>query len=186
MATQADPQIDSDQFSLPRIRRRRFRAAGCRSRQFALLAQGSGKRLEAETDSRCHALGGGGLLDDTMYGPGTLDEKMRRRSIYFFVKRSQLVPMMTLFDAPDSLQDIALRSTTTVAPQALLMMNSPLVRTYAEGFAAGSRQFRRERGGQRAPGLCDCGRPRADGRGRGRRFDISDRAGAVVSCRRQT
>ncbi len=94
----------------------------------------SGKRLEAET-IRDAMLAVSGLLDDQMFGAGTLDEKMRRRSIYFFVKRSQLVPMMTLFDAPDSLQDIALRSTTTVAPQALLMMNSPIVRDYAEGFA---------------------------------------------------
>ena len=94
----------------------------------------SGKRLEAET-IRDSMLAVSGLLEDKMYGPGTLDEKMQRRSIYFFVKRSQLVPMMTLFDSPDSLQDIALRSTTTVAPQALLMMNSPIVRAYAEGFA---------------------------------------------------
>jgi hypothetical protein len=94
----------------------------------------SGKRLEAEI-IRDALLAVSGLLDERMFGPGTLDEKMRRRSVYFFVKRSQLVPMMTLFDAPDSLQDIALRSTTTVAPQALLMMNSPIVRGYAEGFA---------------------------------------------------
>jgi hypothetical protein len=66
---------------------------------------------------------------------GTLDEKMRRRSIYFFVKRSQLTPMLALFDAPDTLQDIALRPSTMVAPQALLMMNSPIVREYAEGLA---------------------------------------------------
>jgi hypothetical protein len=94
----------------------------------------SGKRLEAEV-IRDAMLATSGLLDERMFGPGTLDENMRRRSVYFFVKRSQLVPMMTLFDAPDSLQDIALRSTTTVAPQALLMMNSPIVRAYAEGLA---------------------------------------------------
>ncbi|HTU25883.1 MAG TPA: PSD1 and planctomycete cytochrome C domain-containing protein [Pirellulales bacterium] len=93
-----------------------------------------GQRLEAEV-IRDAMLAVSGKLDETMFGPGTLDEKMRRRSVYFFVKRSQLIPMMTLFDAPDSLQDIALRPTTTVAPQALLMMNSPLVRGYAEGFA---------------------------------------------------
>ncbi len=95
----------------------------------------SGKRLEAEI-IRDALLSASGVLDSQMFGSGTLDETMRRRSIYFFVKRSQLVPMMTLFDAPDSLQDIALRPTTMVAPQALLMMNSPIVRGYAEGFAA--------------------------------------------------
>jgi Protein of unknown function (DUF1553) len=43
--------------------------------------------------------------------------------------------MLALFDAPDTLQDIALRPSTMIAPQALMMMNSPIVREYAEGFA---------------------------------------------------
>ena len=59
---------------------------------------------------------------------------MRRRSIYFTVKRSQLIRFMTLFDAPDALVPIAARSTTTVAPQALLLINSPMVRDWATAF----------------------------------------------------
>ena len=70
-----------------------------------------------------------------MYGPGTLDEKHQRRSIYFFVKRSKLVPSMVLFDAPDALGGMDRRPVTTVAPQALLMMNSEIVRGYAEALA---------------------------------------------------
>ncbi len=77
----------------------------------------------------------GGVLDPRMFGPGSLDDGQPRRSIYFTVKRSKLVPMMTLFDAPDALSPIAVRSTTTNAPQALLIMNSPLVRQWAQGFA---------------------------------------------------
>jgi hypothetical protein len=42
---------------------------------------------------------------------------------------------MVLFDAPDALQSIDRRPTTTVAPQALLVLNSGAVRAYAEGFA---------------------------------------------------
>src|SRR5437763_2506973 len=76
-----------------------------------------------------------GLLDPTMYGPGTLDESMRRRSIYFFVKRSKLIPMMMLFDWPDALQGLGQRSSTTVAPQALALMNHPQVQAYAAAFA---------------------------------------------------
>ncbi len=60
---------------------------------------------------------------------------MKRRSIYFFVKRSQLVPMMTLFDGPDALQGIEQRTTTTIAPQALLLMNNALVRRCADDLA---------------------------------------------------
>src|SRR5258706_3971591 len=76
-----------------------------------------------------------GQLDPTMFGPGTLDESMRCRSIYFFVKRSKLVPMMMLFDWPDALQGLGQRSSTTVAPQALALMNHPQVQAYAAAFA---------------------------------------------------
>ncbi len=76
-----------------------------------------------------------GLLDETMFGPGTLDEGMKRRSIYFFVKRSQIIPMMALFDAPNALGSMGTRSSTTIAPQALAMMNNTHVRDYAKAFA---------------------------------------------------
>jgi hypothetical protein len=71
-----------------------------------------------------------------MYGPGTLDPEMPRRSIYFFIKRSQLIPMMMLFDWPEHLVSIGERSSTTTAPQALSFLNSPLARRCAEGLAA--------------------------------------------------
>jgi cytochrome c553 len=91
-------------------------------------------RLEGEA-IRDSMLSVSGQLDPTMYGPGTLDESMKRRSIYFFVKRSKLIPMMMLFDWPDSLQGLGLRSVTTVAPQALALMNHPQVQAYAKSFA---------------------------------------------------
>ena len=92
-------------------------------------------RLDAEA-IRDSMLAVSGLLDPTMYGPGTLDVDMQRRSIYFFVKRSKLIPMMTLFDWPEHLVSIGQRSTTTIAPQALMLMNSPQTRQYAESLAA--------------------------------------------------
>ena len=92
------------------------------------------RRLEAEA-IRDALLAMGGTLDRRMYGPGTLDPNQKRRSIYFFVKRSQLVPSMTLFDGPDTLQATEQRQTTTVAPQALLLMNNVQVRACAEAMA---------------------------------------------------
>ena len=77
-----------------------------------------------------------GLLDPTMYGPGTLDENMKRRSIYFFIKRSKLIPSMMLFDWPEHLVSIGKRSQTTIAPQALSFLNSPQGREYAKALAA--------------------------------------------------
>ncbi len=99
-----------------------------------LLWRQTPRRLEAEA-IRDAMLAVSGTLDRTLYGPGTLDPNMKRRSIYFFVKRSQLMPAMVLFDAPDGLQGIEQRTTTTVAPQALLLMNNAAVRACAEAFA---------------------------------------------------
>jgi hypothetical protein len=91
-------------------------------------------RLEAEV-IRDSLLAVSGTLDERMFGPGTLDLGQKRRSIYFFVKRSQLIPTMMLFDAPDTLLGIEQRVTTTIAPQALLLMNSVIVRGFADQFA---------------------------------------------------
>ena len=92
------------------------------------------RRLEAEA-IRDSFLKVSGLLDSKMYGPGTLDQNMVRRSIYFTVKRSRLIPIMTLFDAPEPLGSMGRRDATTIAPQALLFLNSPQVRRAAESMA---------------------------------------------------
>ena len=92
------------------------------------------RRLEAEV-IRDALLATAGALDRAMFGPGTLDPTSRRRSIYFTVKRSQLMPMMQVFDAPDALQGQGERQSTTIAPQALYLLNNPQVRELARLFA---------------------------------------------------
>jgi hypothetical protein len=103
-----------------------------------LLGHFNRRRMEAEV-IRDNLLAVGGILDTTMYGPGTLDSSMRRRSIYFKVKRSQLVPFLRVFDWPDALTSLGARPTTTVSPQALVFMNNPQVHACAEGLAAAVR-----------------------------------------------
>src|SRR5437764_834721 len=92
------------------------------------------QRLEAEalSDALLMVVG---RLDASIYGPSTLDENSRRRSIYFMVKRSKLIPMMHVFDAPDSLQGIGERPATTVPSQALMLMNNANIRECAKGLA---------------------------------------------------
>ena len=99
-----------------------------------LLSRRIPQRLEAEAirDSLLFVCG---VIDTNMFGPGTLDSASRRRSIYFTVKRSQIIPAMQAFDAPEPLVSQATRPTTTIASQALLLMNSPHVRTWASSFA---------------------------------------------------
>ena len=92
------------------------------------------RRLEAEA-IRDALLSVSGKLDLTQFGPGTLDQNMTRRSVYFFIKRSQLIPMMMLFDWPEHLVSIGQRPVTTIAPQALMFLNSPQGRDYSAAFA---------------------------------------------------
>jgi len=94
----------------------------------------SPRRLEAEA-IRDSILQATEQLDETMFGKGTLDESMRRRSIYFTVKRSKLVPMLQVFDVPEPLVSQGKRPTTTVAPQALLLLNNPHLRKCCEDSA---------------------------------------------------
>ncbi|MBI1311980.1 DUF1553 domain-containing protein [bacterium] len=104
-------------------------------RENQLLWRRPPRRLEAEA-IRDAMLAVSGQLDETMFGPGTLDQNMKRRSVYFFIKRSQLIPMMMLFDWPEHLVSIGNRASTTIAPQALMFLNSPQGRQYAAAFAA--------------------------------------------------
>ncbi|MEX0818538.1 MAG: DUF1549 and DUF1553 domain-containing protein, partial [Pirellulaceae bacterium] len=93
------------------------------------------QRMEAEI-IRDNLLAVSGSLDKTMFGPGSLDEADARRSVYLKVKRGNLIPILQLFDAPDAIQSIGDRGVTTVPPQALALMNSPLIRQMADKLAA--------------------------------------------------
>src|SRR4029079_12065441 len=59
----------------------------------------------------------------------------RRRSIYMFHKRVVQNPLMQAFDGPDAQASCGRRETTTVAPQALALLNDKFVRARAVDFA---------------------------------------------------
>jgi hypothetical protein len=105
-------------------------------------------------------LAAGGNLNPTMFGPGVKppmpaeaifptapkhgevwpeDAKegpaVWRRGIYVVTQRSNPVPFLQTFDAPDSATGCARRSTTTVPTQALILMNDPFVRGQAARLA---------------------------------------------------
>lgn len=112
------------------------------------------QRLEAEA-IRDAMLAVAGTLNDKMFGPGVkapiMGEAMqarnvkdpyprdvkdtpetRRRSVYLFHKRVVQYPLMQAFDAPDAQVSCGRRVNTTVAPQALALLNDPFVRRRAE------------------------------------------------------
>ena len=100
-----------------------------------LWAHRPARRLEAEA-IRDALLQVGNRLDNTMYGPSEANAESGRRSVYLRVKRSELVPIMTMFDAPEPNQSIGDRGNTTVPTQALAMMNSNFVRDIANRLQA--------------------------------------------------
>jgi hypothetical protein len=114
-------------------------------------------RLEAEA-IRDAILTVSGGLERTMFGPAVYplipkdallpaaytewpnterdDPATWRRSVYIFVKRSTPVPFLQAFDRPDRTASAGKRHLTTIVPQALHLLNDPMIRTQSELFAA--------------------------------------------------
>lgn len=68
--------------------------------------------------------------------PESLDpEEHKRRSVYIFSKRQFPYPMFKTFDAPDAAASCGRRDVTTVAPQALTLLNSAFMLRSAQSFA---------------------------------------------------
>lgn len=63
------------------------------------------------------------------------DASTRRRSVYMFHKRLIPYPMFQAFDRPDLMVSCARRTNTTVAPQAMVILNDGFVRAVAREFA---------------------------------------------------
>jgi len=75
------------------------------------------------------------------------DPSTWRRSIYVFSKRSIPLPMFEVFDKPDTIGSCARRNRSTVAPQALILMNNSFVALHARRF--GERLQKESAGDQR-------------------------------------
>lgn len=70
--------------------------------------------------------------------------QQNRRSVYMFVKRTLSSPWLDLFDYNNLTQPIAERSITTVAPQALMLLNDDFMLKQAEALAARVRRESRD------------------------------------------
>jgi hypothetical protein len=69
--------------------------------------------------------------------PVSLDPaEHNRRSVYLYVKRSFPFPMLAIFDVPDTAVSCPRRDVTTVAPQALALLNSEFIEKQARNLAA--------------------------------------------------
>jgi mono/diheme cytochrome c family protein len=118
----------------------------------SLLWRFSPRRLSAEEIRDC-ILAASGSLNLQMFGPGIRPRvdpnfiaisstakwpvveregpDLWRRSLYIFVKRSVFIPLLEAFDATPAQQSCERRLTTTVATQALQMLNDPFTNQHS-------------------------------------------------------
>jgi hypothetical protein len=82
------------------------------------------RRLEAE-ELRDALLAVGGRLNPTMGGRASRDFNLPRRSVYLMTIRSDRSSFRELFDAADPTAIADKRTVSTVAPQALFLLNHP-------------------------------------------------------------
>jgi len=62
-------------------------------------------------------------------------QEQRRRSVYTYMQRSLLPPLMTTFDLCDSTEPCGQRDVSIVAPQALALLNNPFAHEQSEALA---------------------------------------------------
>ncbi len=101
-----------------------------------LLGRAERRRLDAES-IRDSLFAVAGRLDATPGGPGFQDAATPRRSMYVMAVRTgaKTAEFGPLFDAPDCSAIVERRSESIVAPQALYLLNDPLVADLAQALA---------------------------------------------------
>jgi len=131
----ANAKIDAQNHYLWRANRRRLEAESLRDSVLAVAGTLNSKRGGRPVAPPLDKDEMAGMWDPTQW-PATLDPReQNRRSVYIYVKRSFPYPMFTTFDTPDSSVSCSRRDVTTVAPQALAMINSGFMLKQANAFA---------------------------------------------------
>ncbi len=92
------------------------------------------RRLEAEA-LRDSILAASGRLEPTRGGPALRDFNAPRRTLYLMTIRSDRSGFGPLFDAADSTAPVDKRTVSTVAPQALFLLNNPFVLAQTKALA---------------------------------------------------
>ena len=99
-----------------------------------LFARMNRRRLESEA-IRDSLLAAANRLDRTMGGPAARALETPRRTLYIMTVRSERATFQCLFDAADATTIAEKRNVSTVAPQALFMMNNPFALEQADALA---------------------------------------------------
>jgi hypothetical protein len=132
----ANAKIDAENHYFWRMNRRRLEAEALRD---AVLATAGSLNLKAGGPPIATPLTSEereGMRDPSQWPVSSDPADFTRRSVYLYVKRSFRLPMFETFDAPDASASCARRESSTVAPQALALMNSEFMAEQAGRFAA--------------------------------------------------
>ncbi len=76
------------------------------------------------------------LVEDDAAAPSTTTDDLCRRTMFDALDRRKTDVTAAIFDGPDSKAIVPIRAETTTAPQALFLMNNPLMLDTAERLAA--------------------------------------------------
>jgi hypothetical protein len=98
------------------------------------LARFAARRLDAESIRDC-MLTVTGRLDPALGGPATADLSLPRRSLYVQTARWDRGSFAILFDAANPDASTEMRTVSTVAPQALFLLNHDFTRAQAKLLA---------------------------------------------------
>lgn len=132
----APPDVDPDNRLLWKMNPQRLEAEILRD---SMLAVSGTLNLEAYGPGFKPPIAAEAMLARNIKDPYPQEVKdsaaVRRRSIYMFHKRVIPNPLLQAFDKPDAQQSCNRRDPTTVAPQALALLNDPFSRTTALDFA---------------------------------------------------
>ena len=131
----ANLTVDADNRFLWRMNRRRLQAEELRdsilASSGALNPKMAGPPVAVPLSQEEMA----GMRDPTQWPVHPDVTEHDRRSVYLYVKRSFRLPMFEAFDQPDAVASCARRESSTVAPQALTLMNSDFMMKQAAKLA---------------------------------------------------
>ncbi|MDX1981056.1 MAG: PSD1 and planctomycete cytochrome C domain-containing protein [Bryobacteraceae bacterium] len=129
-------RIDAENKYLWRMNRRRLEAEAVRDAVLAASGELNLKMYGPPVAVPLTAEELGGMRDLGQWAVSGDPSDFTRRSVYLYVKRSFRLPMFETFDAPDAAASCPRRENSTVAPQALALMNSEFVNEQAGRLAA--------------------------------------------------
>ena len=138
-ADAAGKRIDPDNHLLWRMNRRRLDAEGLRDGVLAVAGTLNpavgGPMVRTPLEPDVYALIFSEGEPDGLW-PVTPDPRQHtRRSLYLFSKRNLHLPLLEVFDQPDTLSPCPVRAVSTFAPQALVLLNGPFCKQQSKAFA---------------------------------------------------